>query len=286
MKASVEATAAAVVLQRRFRRRTADLHAASMKAMGLSLTKEGNKYTSGGMMKRWSEMTDMIIHTLKTPNGDRTAAKLKLLRAFGNDLGIFPPELEDEAQQQLCCRLMCGVNLEAGELLFTEGTEGDQMFFVLQGSLRLMLRGRLMRVLGFGDLFCEGALKGQGKRTATAVAHGGPCAILSLSRPHFLRCSSQLWDHARAILQTHSDLRTSLQLNIVEAVIEDLEFYRSLPMPKVRRAVCRALRWRATGPGEVVCEQGERGELFFIVGMGEVNVTIDGACTPLNNTQQ
>lgn len=70
------------------------------------------------------------------------------------------------------------VTLERGEVLFTEGAQGDRLYLIVRGTLKLGHsaadgRENLLAVLGPGELLGELAVFDPGPRTATATAVTG-----------------------------------------------------------------------------------------------------------------
>jgi small-conductance mechanosensitive channel/CRP-like cAMP-binding protein len=93
-----------------------------------------------------------------------------------------------------------------GEALIEEGTEGDSMFLMLQGSAQVsvMKDGSLIRVgvLRKGDCFGEMSLLTGEKRTATVRADKD-CEVLEISKPvmgELLRESPECLDQLSALL--------------------------------------------------------------------------------------
>jgi CRP-like cAMP-binding protein len=81
----------------------------------------------------------------------------------------------DEASAATLRASMTGVKLSRGQVLFKEGDEGDQLFVVVDGKLKLGTtsndgRENLLSILGPGDMFGELSLFDPGPRTATATA--------------------------------------------------------------------------------------------------------------------
>ena len=60
--------------------------------------------------------------------------------------------------------------VSAGEVLFTEGENGDVMFAVVSGVLHLSVNGRVVDEAGAGQIVGEMALIDQSPRSATATA--------------------------------------------------------------------------------------------------------------------
>lgn len=63
-----------------------------------------------------------------------------------------------------------GRAIRAGELIFSAGEVGDRMFVIIEGTVRLSIRGTVLEILGPGQAFGELALIDDGPRAADAVA--------------------------------------------------------------------------------------------------------------------
>jgi len=82
--------------------------------------------------------------------------------------------LPDSDVEELAAALVPGV-VQRGDVLFSEGEEGDTVYLVLEGSVKLSRvsadgRETLVAVLTAGQLFGELSLFDPGPRTATATA--------------------------------------------------------------------------------------------------------------------
>jgi len=81
----------------------------------------------------------------------------------------------DEASAATLRASMTGVKLFRGQVLFKEGDEGDRLFVVVDGKLKLGTtsndgRETLLSILAPGDMFGELSLFDPGPRTSTATA--------------------------------------------------------------------------------------------------------------------
>jgi CRP-like cAMP-binding protein len=81
----------------------------------------------------------------------------------------------DDASAASLRSSMTAVKLSRGQVLFKEGDEGDRLFVVVDGKLKLGTtsndgRENLLSILGPGDMFGELSLFDPGPRTATATA--------------------------------------------------------------------------------------------------------------------
>jgi CRP/FNR family transcriptional regulator, cyclic AMP receptor protein len=98
--------------------------------------------------------------------------------------------LDDEAADELC-HLLKSVDSKAGAFLFRAGEQGDAMYIIEQGKVRICVRTPdghevTLTELGRGDFFGEMALlDGQRRRSADAVV-SEDARLAVLSRDHFL----------------------------------------------------------------------------------------------------
>jgi CRP/FNR family cyclic AMP-dependent transcriptional regulator len=97
--------------------------------------------------------------------------------------------LDNEAAQELC-ELLESIDRKAGALLFHAGDEGDAMYLIEEGKVRICVRAKdghevTLTELERGDFFGEMALLDGNARSADAiVAEDARLAVLS--RDHFL----------------------------------------------------------------------------------------------------
>lgn len=82
-----------------------------------------------------------------------------------------------------------GTTVDSGKILFQEGDDGDKMYIIQDGNVRIskQIGGKehILAVLGKGDFFGEMAIVTQVKRTATATAIG-TVRLLAFNREGFL----------------------------------------------------------------------------------------------------
>jgi len=82
-----------------------------------------------------------------------------------------------------------GTLVDSGKVIFRENDEGDQMYIIQEGTVRIskQIGGKehILAVLGKGDFFGEMAIVNRAVRTATATAVG-TVHLLSFNREGFL----------------------------------------------------------------------------------------------------
>ena len=104
-----------------------------------------------------------------------------------------------------------GLVYDSGKIIFEENQEGNQMFIIQEGNVRIskLMDGKehILAVLGKGDFFGEMAIVTQAKRTATATA-AGTVKMLAFDRAGFL---SMISNNARIALSVIDKLCRRLQ---------------------------------------------------------------------------
>ena len=93
--------------------------------------------------------------------------------------------------------------LSAGEHLFREGDEGEEMFILVAGELDITLRGQLIDRLNGGDMLGEMALVGDGLRSATATATTD-LTVLPVNAARFTELVGKYPEFARDVMSVMS----------------------------------------------------------------------------------
>ncbi len=70
---------------------------------------------------------------------------------------------------------------EPGEVIFEEGSQGREMFYIVSGSVRIFKKGHLLKEMVAGDYFGEMAMLIQAPRTAQAVAAATDTRLVAIS---------------------------------------------------------------------------------------------------------
>jgi CRP-like cAMP-binding protein len=58
----------------------------------------------------------------------------------------------------------------AGQVIFEEGQSGDQMYGILEGTVDILVNGKVIETIDTGEVFGVGVLVGVKNRTYTAIA--------------------------------------------------------------------------------------------------------------------
>ena len=75
--------------------------------------------------------------------------------------------------------------LAEGEVLFSQGEQGEHMFAVVEGEVALRVGDRVVDSVVAGEIVGEMALIDQSPRSATAVA-ASPCTVAPVDRKRFV----------------------------------------------------------------------------------------------------
>ncbi|MCW2747832.1 MAG: Crp/Fnr family transcriptional regulator [Nocardioidaceae bacterium] len=130
--------------------------------------------------------------------------------------------LDDEAAASLDAT-MPATNIRRGDVLFNEGDDGDQLYVVLEGKVKLGRtspdgRENLLAILGPGQMFGELSLFDPGPRSATATAVTD-VSLKSLGHDALMPVLREHPDVARALLH-----QLASRLRRTNEVVGDLVF--------------------------------------------------------------
>jgi len=121
-------------------------------------------------------------------SGGRSVSFLEMTIDTLRHVPLFE-SLDDEAAAELC-HLLESIDSRAGSVLFRAGDEGDAMYLIERGKIRICVRATdghevTLTELEHGDFFGEMALLGGQRRSADAVV-AEDARLAVLSREHFL----------------------------------------------------------------------------------------------------
>ncbi|MGE0708773.1 MAG: cyclic nucleotide-binding domain-containing protein [Planctomycetota bacterium] len=179
-------------------------------------------------------------------------------------------------------------SLEVGEVVFGEGDEGDDLYIVVSGRVRIakaisLSVDRTLATLGAGGVFGELAMVGEGTRSATATAEEHT-RLLVLARDGFIRLTEEepvlglkvmgrfaaaLADRLRTTTQLLTDTvkwglevsgAASLDLHHVISVHATL----ALALSNGERVVGRLLKVERAEAGTLITLLGRDGQLHLV----------------------
>ncbi|XP_073711813.1 cGMP-dependent protein kinase 2 [Misgurnus anguillicaudatus] len=162
----------------------------------------------------------------------------------------------DEEQINMMVEMMTSLNFCPGDDIITEGTEGDSLYIVAEGELRVMQAGRDLRTLTSGDVFGELAILYNCKRTASVKAVTIVklwCIERQTYRSIMTNKSKKKREQLMSFLKTARTLKAlnNVQLSKIIDCMEEVKFVNN----------------------EVIVREGTEGDSFYIILKGEVLVT-------------
>ena len=96
-------------------------------------------------------------------------------------------------------------NFATGEVIFTEGEQGELMYGIISGEVQMYLNGKIVETIKEGDIFGQGALVHKDhKRASTAIAKTD-CQLAFLNRQHFLFAVQQTPVFALEVMRSYSE---------------------------------------------------------------------------------
>ncbi|KAK2883760.1 hypothetical protein Q8A67_017397 [Cirrhinus molitorella] len=185
---------------------------------------------------------------------NKTASeKTQIVKAIGkND---FLRRL-DEEQISMMVDLMKALDCRPGDDIIREGTEGDSMYIVAEGEVKVTQAGRDLRTLNSGDVFGELAILYNCKRTASVKAVTVVqlwCIERQTYRSIMTNKSKKKREQLMGFLKTARTLKAlnDVQLSKIIDSMEEVKFQNN----------------------EVIVREGAEGNTFYIILKGEVLVT-------------
>lgn len=198
--------------------------------------------------------------------------ELALLRTFSPFDGMKPDSLA------VFARKITRLQAPKGRLLFTEGDEDKQTFYLVSGTIDLLAEGEVI-----------GSVRSGTPKSKSPLAHVLPrpySAVATSDRIEYLQIDSEFLDVAVTLDETGA--YKVLELNSLEengpgaddwmtALLQAKAFHKIPPaniqavFMRLQRLDCRA--------GEVIIKQGDLGDYFYVVVKGICQVARE---TPLN----
>ncbi|KAG5277568.1 hypothetical protein AALO_G00119100 [Alosa alosa] len=167
----------------------------------------------------------------------------------------FLSRLDDE-QISMMVELLEALDRCPGDDVIVEGSEGDSMYIVAAGELKVTQAGHVLRTLSSGDVFGELAILYNCKRTASVRA-ATAVRLWSIQRQKYRTImtnkSIRKREQLMGFLKTAQTLKAlnDLQLSKIIDSMEEVKFQKS----------------------EVIVREGAEGNTFYIILDGEVLVT-------------
>ena len=176
--------------------------------------------------------------------------------------------------------------LAPGSVIFSENDKAsrlllkrDKMYFLVEGEIGLVAKGRQLGLVKGGEIFGEMAAMSDSPRTATAVARG-PCRVIALDDKGFAAALQKKPEFALMMLGTMilrlrgmiarlSGIPSSAEAK--ESRVFDKNLMQTMIQGMGQHAVVRYEK------GKIIMVAGQAGALMYVVIEGRVSITIRGA---------
>ena len=252
------------------------------------------------------------LDALCTPVARRTEAQVDTLVKLMHQTG-FPVKPGDEAPAREMCRTFMLEELDEGDVLFVEDSEGSDIYLVLSGSMVVTKKSvrKPINTVGVGEFFGQMALLHSDPIRHSTIAAGEDTLLARMDAAELVRCKVdlELFKHAenhykdlRAahdadaaeksgaldhvspavkrvmhIAKMDPEDRTVADLDLMLDVMKNFSIFSQekefLKNLGQRRAVAAVLHCRTYEPDRVICTEGERGDSMFIVLYGRLSVS-------------
>lgn len=223
-----------------------------------------------------------VIEILGKPSSHRSETELVLARALFKETPFFRA-LHYKMLQDVCCKNMTIKTEKAGVPLFNAGDDGFEYFVTIKGKVRVVLQGQDERgkaagykrdpkkdiILKAGSSFGEIAITSthpkDWKRSA-GIECVEDCTFAVLSRAHYLESTSSIEGRVYAALETRTQQRTNLQIQLLMKYFRSQPFFKRLSLEGLRRQACSMMFRENVAAGQILWEEGcESPDTFHIV---------------------
>lgn len=198
--------------------------------------------------------------------------ELALLRSFAPFDGMKPESLT------LFARKITRRQAPKGRLLFTEGDDDKQTFYLISGSIDLLAEGEII-----------GSVRSGTPKSKSPLVHQLPrpySAVVTSDRIEYLQIDSEFLDvavtldqtGAYKVLELHGLEEGSASADDWMTALLQTKAFHKIPPANIQ-AVFMRLQRRDVRAGEVVIKQGDVGDYFYVVVKGICQVARE---TPLN----
>ncbi len=163
-------------------------------------------------------------------------------------------------------------HVKADEYIYQEGDHGDYLYLIGMGTVVLRARDaqgrkRAFSRLGEGDFFGEYAFMARAPHTDEAMAETD-CSVLMIDRATF-----DEWVEKYPGIQ--STVESFYRQRVLARVLAITPVFEGVP-PDARMALAENFELRTFDKGETVVREGEKGDTFYLIRSGSVDVFTRG----------
>lgn len=168
------------------------------------------------------------------------------------------------------------LNFQEGDTIFNEGEQGDSLFLIVDGSVRVTSKGRLIAELGVGGCFGEGAVIQGEVRGATVLALE-PVTLLQLHRESFAGLTEKYRKVRFRLRELHERRRAEdIEQSIERNLLDNAPFLAGAGRDLINE-LAHYLQRKSYASGEVLMQEGDEGSTLFLIEDGIVSISKSGA---------
>lgn len=199
---------------------------------------------------------------------DTTSKQRKLYESFLDNIPILASLSKYEKYK--VADVLKSVGYNDGEHIIVQGEVG-KAFFILEEGTAIVYKETgdkkiELKRLKPGDYFGEIALLTNKPRVASVIA-GGPARCVTLSANAFNRLLGPCEEHLRRNMDLYK--------RVYEAFLEEVSILASLTHEELKK-IADVLYPVCFNPGETIINEGDEGDLFYIIESGTAQVTRQG----------
>ena len=233
------------------------------------------------------QLATAAMGAMRVPEGERTEEQNQALLDWVGSVPFFKGKQFSEAAQIEICKDLEAVSYVNYEGVCVQGETGDAFFAILSGEVDVIVDGVTRARLTVPDCFGDRALEGDGKggdqgvRAATIRAAGN-LTLARLKAESYYACMArseprQLAIAAMEAMQVAESDRTEDQKKVLRDWVGSVPFFRRNASSEAAQIeICKDLQAVTYASGEDVMVQGEAGDAFFAILLGEVDVIVGG----------
>jgi CRP-like cAMP-binding protein len=105
-------------------------------------------------------------------------------------------------------------SFNAGEVIFQQGTEGNEMYGIIEGEVEMLVNDKAVEIIKKRDVFGQGALLHSEHLRASTARAKTDCKIASLDQKRFLFAVQETPMFALEVMKSYSDRFRRLKLLI------------------------------------------------------------------------
>lgn len=238
--------------------------------------KVADGYTAAGDFLKAVSIYKVMLQV--DPSLDDVKDKMDALCSIGKkgvELGSLPDipllsELEEEELVELVSKLDYA-DFSAGDFVCKEGDEGDSIFIIIKGLVKIFVKGvageRIeVSRLEEGDFFGEVGFFAGGKRQASVVAEE-ELGLLEIKKKD-MDALAKRFSHVGEVLESFYRKRILDRLLVLSPLFGSLK-------ESDRAGLVEAFVLRPFKKGEVVISEGDKSDSLFMIKSGQVEVSTE-----------